>query len=55
MKKGLVAEYALRGFSKPMGVAEWETQIVKKLPKELASSLPSIAEIEAELAHGEVG
>jgi predicted nuclease of restriction endonuclease-like (RecB) superfamily len=54
-KNKLVAEYALRGFSKPMGVAEWETQIVKHLPQELAGSLPSIAEIEAELAQGEVG
>jgi predicted nuclease of restriction endonuclease-like (RecB) superfamily len=49
-KDKLVAEYALRGFNKPIGVAEWETEIVKKLPDELKSSLPSIAEIEAELA-----
>ena len=49
-KDKLVAEYALRGFNKPIGVAGWETQIVKTLPKELKGSLPSIAEIEAELA-----
>jgi predicted nuclease of restriction endonuclease-like (RecB) superfamily len=51
-KDKLVAEYALRGFNKPIGVAEWETEIVKKLPEELKSSLPSIAEIEAELTMG---
>jgi predicted nuclease of restriction endonuclease-like (RecB) superfamily len=42
-------EYALRGFNKPMGVAGWETKLVKRLPKELKGSLPSVAEIEAEL------
>ncbi len=35
--------------SKPMGVAQWETQITRSLPKELQSSLPTIEEIEAEL------
>ena len=49
-KNKLVAEYALRGFTKPIGVAGWETQIVKQLPKEMKSSLPSVDEIEAELA-----
>jgi hypothetical protein len=53
-KNKLVAEYALRGFQKPIGVAAWETEITKKLPKELKSSLPTIEEIEAELA-GENG
>ena len=45
----VVAEYALRGFRKPMGVADWETQLVKALPKELQGSLPTIEEIEAEM------
>ncbi|MEE3717003.1 PDDEXK nuclease domain-containing protein [Tumidithrix elongata RA019] len=48
-KSQLVVEYALRDFNKPIGVADWETQITRALPKELASSLPSIEEIEAEL------
>jgi hypothetical protein len=48
-KNKLVAEYALSGFKKPIGVAEWEAQITKNLPKELRSSLPSVAEIEFEL------
>jgi predicted nuclease of restriction endonuclease-like (RecB) superfamily len=48
-KNKLVAEYALSGFKKPIGVAKWEAQITKNLPKELRSSLPSVAEIEFEL------
>jgi len=49
-KKQLIVEYALRGFSKPMGFAGWETQLTETLPEELKGSLPSIEEIEAELA-----
>lgn len=49
-KNKLVAEYALRGIKKPMGVAEWETRITKSLPEELKGSLPTVEEIEAELA-----
>jgi predicted nuclease of restriction endonuclease-like (RecB) superfamily len=48
----LVAEYALSGMTKPMGVAEY--QLLRELPPDLGRSLPSIAEIEAELA-GETG
>jgi predicted nuclease of restriction endonuclease-like (RecB) superfamily len=48
-KNRLVVEYALRDFNKPIGVADWETQITRALPEELASSLPSIEELEAEL------
>lgn len=48
-KRKLVVEYALRGFASPIGVAEWETQITKHLPKDLKGSLPTVAEIEAEL------
>ena len=45
----LVAEYALRGLKKPIGVAEWETKIVANLPSDLKGSLPTVEEIEAEL------
>jgi predicted nuclease of restriction endonuclease-like (RecB) superfamily len=48
-KNKLVVEYALRNFKKPIGVAEWETKIVKKLPAEFKGILPSVEEIEAEL------
>lgn len=44
----VVAEYALRGNSQPIGVAEY--QLVESLPIELQTSLPSIEQIERELA-----
>jgi predicted nuclease of restriction endonuclease-like (RecB) superfamily len=46
----LVAEYALRGLRKPVGVAEWETKIVASLPADLKDGLPTVEEIEAELS-----
>lgn len=49
-KKRLVAEYALSGIDKPIGVAEY--QLVRSLPEPLDTSLPSIEEIEAELSGG---
>ena len=49
-KNRVVVEYALRHLKRPIGVAEWETQIVKSLPEELKGSLPTVGEIEAELA-----
>lgn len=48
-KDKLVAEYALRGLNKPIGVADWETQIITSLPENLQSALPTVEEIEAEL------
>ena len=42
-------EYALRRMQKPIGAASWEMRLVKTLPEELKSSLPRVAEIEAEL------
>lgn len=51
-KSKMVAEYALRGYAKPIGIAQWETQITRTLPEELKSSLPSIEEIENELSKG---
>lgn len=44
----LVAEYALSGIDKPIGVAEY--QLVRSLPEPLDTNLPSIEEIEAELS-----
>lgn len=43
----LVAEYALRGVSQPIGIAEF--QLVESVPEELSGSLPSIEQLEAEL------
>ena len=46
-KNKVVAEYALRNNTQPMGVAEY--QLVESLPPELQTSLPSIEQIEREL------
>ena len=48
-KDRVVVEYALRDLAKPLGVADWETRLVEVLPDDLKGSLPTIAEIEAEL------
>jgi predicted nuclease of restriction endonuclease-like (RecB) superfamily len=40
-KNQTVVEYSLAGYQNPIGVAEWENQMVQALPKELRSSLPS--------------
>jgi predicted nuclease of restriction endonuclease-like (RecB) superfamily len=47
-KNRLVAEYALKGVHKAIGVSEY--RLTRALPASLKSSLPSIAEIEAELS-----
>lgn len=43
----LVAEYALSGIDKPIGVAEYE--LVRALPEPLITSLPTVEELENEL------
>ena len=48
----LMVEYALRDMKKPIGVARWQTKLVESLPKDLKGSLPTVQEIEAELAGG---
>lgn len=47
-KNRIVAEYALRDTNKPMGIAEY--QLAEALPKDLEANLPSIEQIERELA-----
>ena len=47
-KNKVVAEYALRDSAKPMGIAEY--QLTASLPAELQTTLPSIEQIEQELA-----
>lgn len=54
-KNNVIAEYALRSFSAPIGVAQWATEITAGLPEELASSLPSIADLETALTPHEDG
>jgi len=47
-KDRILAEYALRDIHKPIGVSDYE--LTRALPDNLKSSLPSIEEIEAEMA-----
>jgi predicted nuclease of restriction endonuclease-like (RecB) superfamily len=49
-KDALTVEYALSDINKPIGVASYEAKLVESLPNDLRGSLPSIEEIEAELA-----
>jgi hypothetical protein len=49
-KNSVVAEYALRDHTAPIGVAEWAMSITNSLPAELAADLPSIETLEAEFA-----
>jgi hypothetical protein len=43
----LVAQYAVNGIDKPIGVAEY--QLLKNLSENLAKNLPSIEEIESQM------
>ena len=47
-KDKVVAEYALRGESRPMGVSQYE--IAAAVPDDMRGSLPSIEELEAGLS-----
>ncbi len=53
-KNKTIVEYSLTGYTNPIGVAEWEKQITKNLPEDLQASLPSIEEIERELAQDDL-
>ncbi len=50
-RKKVVAEYSLKGVEKPIGISEY--QLTKAIPDDLKASLPTIAEIEAELSEQE--
>ncbi|MCC8368520.1 MAG: PDDEXK nuclease domain-containing protein [Rickettsia endosymbiont of Oxypoda opaca] len=47
-KNNILAEYTLRDMSKPIGLAEYK--ITENLPQEIKKELPTIEELEAELA-----
>jgi predicted nuclease of restriction endonuclease-like (RecB) superfamily len=47
-KVGVLAEYALRDMTKPIGLAEYK--LTESLPENLKTSLPTIEELEAELS-----
>jgi predicted nuclease of restriction endonuclease-like (RecB) superfamily len=48
-KNKVVAEYALRDLSKPVGISSYVTKLVGSLPEEFRGSLPGPHEFEAEL------
>jgi predicted nuclease of restriction endonuclease-like (RecB) superfamily len=45
-KNRVIAEYALRDMTKPIGVAGYVTKLVESLPKALKGAVPSVAELE---------
>lgn len=47
-KNNILAEYALRDMTKPIGLAEY--RLTESLPENLKTALPTIEELEAELA-----
>lgn len=50
-KNEIVAEYALRDSARPLGISEY--QLAESLPEPLQTSLPTIEQIERELAGGQ--
>ncbi len=51
-KSKIIAEYALRGMSQPIGIAEYE--LSKAIPDDLRTQLPTIEQIENELDKNDV-
>lgn len=49
-KNRVIAEYALRDLTKPIGVSGYVTKLVGSLPKALKGAVPSVAELEKGLA-----
>jgi predicted nuclease of restriction endonuclease-like (RecB) superfamily len=47
-KNNVLAEYALRDMTKPIGLAEYK--LTEAIPEEIKTALPSVEELEAELA-----
>jgi hypothetical protein len=47
-KNQIVAEYALRDMTKPLGISEFHH--LERLPEQLEGTLPTIEQIEAEMA-----
>ena len=52
-KNKVVAEYALKNINRPIGVSEYT--LTQAIPEEIKTSLPTIEELEAELAEIEKG
>ena len=48
-KNDLVAEYALKDMSKPMGVSEY--RVTSNLPEDLSKQLPSVEDIQKRISN----
>lgn len=46
-KNKVKAEYALKDINKPIGISEYE--LIKAIPEDLKSNLPTVEEIEQEI------
>lgn len=53
-KRKLTVEYALRSSTNPIAVSSFTTGLIKSLPKNLKSKLPTVEEIETELEKREI-
>jgi predicted nuclease of restriction endonuclease-like (RecB) superfamily len=51
----VIAEYALRHLTRPVGVARYETKLTEKLPRALAAQLPSVKQLEQKLSPSAAG
>ena len=49
-KNRVIAEYALRDLSKPIGISGYVTKLVDSLPKAFKGAVPTVAELEKGLA-----
>jgi len=49
-KNKLIVEYSLYGYKNPIGVSNWESEIIKSLPDNFKNHLPTIEDIEKELS-----
>ena len=52
-KNRTVVEYSLSGYTNPIGVADWQDEIAAVIPDEIMTSLPTVEEIEREIAFAE--
>ena len=48
-KNRVIAEYALRDMTKPIGVSGYVMKLMASLPKALKGAVPSVADLEREL------
>lgn len=53
-KNDTLVRYCLEGMTNPIGVSEWATTMEKAMPKEMRDVLPTIEQIESELAENDV-